>query len=345
MDIFIGGRVALGSYPTPPRSFILRNDHGKFTDITAAFCPALTNPGLINAAVWTDIDQDGKPDLVIAGDWMPIRVFRNTGSSLTEITASCGLQDLPGFWRSLAIADIDGDGHPDIIAGNLGLNNPFHINAQQPAELVAKDFDGNGIVEPIFCYYIKDNAGQYQLSAGISRDQWVRQMPSIKRRFDKNELYAKISMDALFTKEMMEGATVLKCKEVRSGYFLNNGKGQFIFHPFPIQAQMAPINSIIYTDTNGDNLPDILLAGNEYQASVATGRYDASYGLLLKGDGKGHFDPVSPVADGLILDGDVRDLKVVHTSRGQILLAAINDSSLKTFALPLHLAHPRVSRR
>ncbi|MEO7768866.1 MAG: VCBS repeat-containing protein, partial [Ferruginibacter sp.] len=333
MDIFIGGRVSLGTYPQPPRSFILRNDHGKFSDVTTAVCPALENPGLLNSALWIDIDNDKKPDLVVAGDWMPIRIFKNNGTSLIEVTEQSGLQSMPGFWRSLALADIDHDGDMDIVAGNLGLNNPFHINATQPAQVIAKDYDGNGAVEPIFCYYIKDNDGKYQLSSGISRNEWATQMPSIKKKFGKNELYAKAAMEGIFNKEMMDGALILESKEVRSGYFENNSNGNFTFHPFPLLAQIAPVNAIVCTDVNGDGITDIILAGNEYQAQATSGRYDASYGLTLLGNGKGEFNPVQPVLSGLILDGDVKDLKIITIAGQKILLAAVNDEKLKAFGL------------
>ena len=191
MDIFIGGRVSLGTYPVPPRSYILRNDHGKFIDVTSSVCPALEDIGLINSATWVDIDNDKKPDLIIAGDWMPIRIFKNNGKTLTEITDQTGLQNFQGLWRSLFVTDIDNDGDLDIIAGNLGLNNPYHINAQQPAELIAKDFDGNGVIDDIFCYYIKDNDGKYQLSSGISKDAWAMQVPSIKKNLRKIALMPK----------------------------------------------------------------------------------------------------------------------------------------------------------
>ncbi|MEO6838907.1 MAG: VCBS repeat-containing protein, partial [Ginsengibacter sp.] len=205
-DIFIGGRVALGNYPIPPRSYILRNDHGKFTDVTSSVCPALEDIGLISAAVWVDIDNDKKPDLIIAADWMPIRIFKNNGKTLTEITNQTGLQNYPGLWRSLTITDIDHDGNLDIVAGNLGLNNPYHITAQQPAELIAKDFDHSGIMDDILCYYMKDNTGEYKLLPAISREDWARQMPSIKQRFVTNSSYSKATMDEIFTKDMMENA-------------------------------------------------------------------------------------------------------------------------------------------
>lgn len=280
------------------------------------------------------MDNDKKPDLIIAGDWMPIRIFKNTGTTLSEITDNTGLRELTGFWRSVATADIDHDGDIDIVAGNIGLNNSFHINSQQPAELIAKDFDGNGIMENMFCYYIKDNDGKYKLSSGISRNEWAEQMPSIKKRFGQNSSYAKATMDEIFTAEIMDKAIVLKCNEVRSGYFQNDGKGKFTFHAFPLIVQEAPVNAILYTDVDDDGNNDIVLGGNEYQSAAMPGRYDASYGLCLKGDGKGNFEPLSPAMSGLIIDGDVKDLKLIKTGKQEkIVIAAINNESLKAFKI------------
>ena len=330
MDVFIGGRVQLGKYPQPPRSFLLKNNHGKFSDVTEEVCPQLVSPGLINAAVWADIDNDKKPELIIAGDWMGLRVFKNQNGKLIEITESSGLKDVTGFWRSLAIADIDNDGDLDIVAGNLGLNNTFHINAKQPAEIIAKDFDMNGIIDPVFCYYIKNENGEYVLSPGISRDQLAVQVPSIKKRFDKNELYAKASMDEIFSKEDIGDALTLQCNETRSGYFENDGKGKFIFHPFPMAAQIAPVNAILINDFDGDGKNDILLAGNEYQYNVMTGSMDASYGLLLKGDGKENFDPLSAQKSGLIINGDVRDFKLINLKNiGKAVLVSRNNDKMQ----------------
>lgn len=333
MDIFIGGRVLLGNYPLPPRSYILRNDHGRFTDVTTSICPVLEDIGLLNSAAWIDVDNDKKPDLVIAGDWMPIRIFKNNGSALAEITDGTDLKNFSGFWRSLFVTDIDHDGDMDIVAGNIGLNNPFHINAQQPVELIAKDFDGNGVIDNIFCYYIKGNDGKYKLSSGLSRDEWARQMPSIKKRFEINSSFAKATMDEIFTKEMMNSAVVLSSNEARSGYFENNGRGKFIFHPFPLMAQEAPVNAIAISDVNGDGFDDIILGGNEYQADVMTGRYDASYGLLLAGHDNGPFEIVAPAKSGLIIDGDVKDLKILTVGKQKVLLSAVNDSKFKAFII------------
>ena len=322
MDVFIGGRVALGTYPLPARSYLLRNDHGIFTDVTHLVCPALERPGLVNAAVFADIDADGRPDLVLAGDWMPVRVFRNTGTGMKELTNEYGMGASQGFWRSLLVADVDHDGRIDIVAGNAGLNNPFHISATQPARLVAKDLDGNGIIEPIFCYYMKHDNGQYQLTAGISRDEWAVQMPSIKKRFSDNASYAKAEMGDLLPEDGGEGALVLDCRETRSGYFRNTGKG-FGFVSFPLEAQVAPVNVMAGVGVSG-----FVLAGNEYHMRASVGAEDASYGLVLQGA-----TPVAPARSGLILDGDIRDMKWISVRGDSVLLVAVNDGPVKAFKL------------
>jgi len=322
MDVFIGGRVALGTYPLPARSYLLRNDHGVFTDVTHLVCPALERPGLVNAAVFTDIDGDGRPDLVLAGDWMPVRVFRNTGTGMKELTNEYGMGASQGFWRSLLMTDVDHDGRMDIVAGNAGLNNPFHIADRQPAQLVAKDLDGNGIIEPIFCYYMKHENGQYQLTAGISRDEWALQMPSIKKRFSDNASYAKAGMDDLLPEDGGDRALVLYCREARSGYFRNTGKG-FGFVPFPLEAQVAPVNVMVGVGADG-----LVLAGNEYHMRASVGAEDASYGLVLQG-----LAPVTPARSGLILDGDIRDMKWIAAGKDSVLLVAVNDGPMKAFQL------------
>jgi len=333
LDIFIGGRVSK-NYPLPPASFLLQNNKGLFTDVTAKVCPALQKPGMITAAVWTDFDNDKKIDLIIAGEWMPLRFFRNENSSLIEVTNENGLSNMNGMWRSLAASDIDRDGDMDIIAGNLGLNCTYHVSPQEPMQLFAKDLDGNGSIDPIFFYYIKDKDGKRKLFPGISKSQFADQVPAIKKQFLYTKDYAGATFDDIFPKNRRENLMQLRCDETRSCYFENLGKGKFKKHVLPMEAQFAPVNAIVCDDLNGDGYLDILLAGNEYQADVITGRYDASYGCFFKGTGNKTFQFIPSVKSGFIINGDVKDLQVVRLSNGsKLILAAVNNDSLRVFKI------------
>ena len=229
---------------------------------------------------------------------------------------------------------MDGDGDMDIVAGNLGLNNKYGATVKTPMKLYAADLDGNGSIDPIFCYYISDENGERKLYPAIGRDALAEQVPSIKKDFLLHKDYslktATEILKGMNTANMIE----LTCEETRSCWIENKGKGQFEMHPLPIEAQIAPINAIVCTDADSDGLADILLAGNEYGAEVATGRYDATYGLLLKGKGKGGFASVGFGQSGFIVDGDVKDMKLITTGKGEkLLIIAVNNDTVKVMKL------------
>ena len=327
-DLFIGGRVSQ-NYPAAPRSYLLRNDGGRFKDVTETLCPALARPGMITAAVWSDINNDRQPELILAGEWMPLRFFRFGQGRFREITATTGITVNSGMWRSLAAADLDGDGDTDLVAGNLGLNCKYHVSPKEPMKLFSADIDGNGSTDPVPFYYIRDGKRSKGLYPAINRDALAEQVPSVKKKFLEHEAYGAATLKDLFPKE---GSLELTCEETAHCWFENTGKGSFIRHELPVEAQFAPVNAIVCTDIDGDGRKDILLAGNEYQTEVTTGRYDASYGLLLKGMGKG-FKVVPPVTSGLVLNGDARSLAVVPTAQGKLLVAGINNDSVRVFRL------------
>ena len=339
LRLFIGGRVSL-EYPYSPKSFLLEYRNGVFMDITPELCPALSEPGMVTASVWADLDGDGLDELIIAGDWMPIRVFKaDQGGDrgvdqgkLKEVTNSMGLGNDYGMWKSLAVVDIDGDGDLDIIAGNLGSNNPYHVSAATPLKLFAKDFDENGRIDPLLCYYLPDEAGKRTLQLGLNLGQVTRQIPSFKRRFLKNVDFAMADLTELLPDAMLKDAIKLTCNELHTCWFENLGNGKYRKHILPVEAQFAPVNAILPHDLDGDGKLDLLLAGNEYQAEVMTGRYDASYGLLLKGNGKGNFLPITHIDDGVFIKGDVKDMKLIKNGKGDnLILVGINDDRMRVF--------------
>ena len=333
LDLFIGGRVS-HKYPLSPRSFILQNNHGYFSDVTVSSCPALQIPGMITSSAWVDFDNDKQTDLIIAGEWMPIRFFKNDRGRLNEVTESTGLTQMDGMWRSLLAADIDNDGDTDIVAGNLGLNCLYRVSSVAPMQLFAADIDGNGSVDPVLFYYIKGMDGKKHLFPAISRSQFSEQVPSIKKRFLYYKDYSNATFDQIFNDKAKKSILQLHCYETRSCFFENTGNGKFIKHPLNMEAQFAPVNSIICEDVDNDGFKDLLLAGNEYQAEVMNGRYDASYGCFLRGSGNKSFTAVPPAASGFIINGDVKDMAIIRMQNGKkIILAAVNNDSLQVFSV------------
>jgi hypothetical protein len=331
LDLFIGGRVAR-QYPLPARSFILQNDHGTFTDVTQLVCAPLQTPGMVTSSVWMDFDNDRQQDLIIAGEWMPVRFFKNNHGKLAEVTSNTGLTQTDGMWRSLLAADIDDDGDTDLVAGNLGLNCLYRVSPTEPMQLFAADLDGNGSTDPILFYFIKGEDGEKHLFPAISRSQFSDQVPAIKKQFLHYKDYSTATFKEIFKNKARKDILELTCNETRSCFFENTGNGKFIKHPLNIEAQFAPVNSIICDDFDSDGYKDLLLAGNEYQAEVMNGRYDASYGCFLKGRSDKSFTSVPAVESGFILNGDVKDMAIIRMRDGKkMILAAVNNDSLQVF--------------
>jgi hypothetical protein len=329
LDVFIGGRVSK-QYPLSPNSYLLQNNKGVFTDVTNKVCPTLSKAGMVTAAQWADINNDKHPDLIIAGEYMPIRFFKNDGKKLNEITSSTGLQNMNGLWRSLIATDVDGDGDTDFIAGNLGLNCNYHTSKQYPMKLYAEDIDKNGKIDPVMFYYIKDENGERKLYPSLNKDQLAAQVPSIKKKFFLNKDYAKATAEDIFSNN--KDLQILTCDETQSCWLENIGNEKFIKHVLPKETQFAPVNAIVCDDLDGDGIKDILLAGNEYQTEVMTGRYDASYGCFLKGTKNKTFTSLSSTVSGFKMDGDVKDMKMITTSNNEkYILVALNNDYMKVF--------------
>jgi ASPIC and UnbV. len=322
IDLFVGGRCVPGKYPQAPLSKILLNGgQANFTDATATICPELDHIGMVTDAVWFDVNKDGSPDLVIVGEWMPLKIFINNKGKLIDASNQFIKFSANGLWNKIYAADFDNDGDTDLVLGNQGLNNQFHASEREPMSIYFKDFDGNGSIDPVLFYYVDG-----VLCPAYSRDDMVQQMPFLNKKFLYYTDYADVTLNALFTPEQLKGAGHLDVTNLSTLYLENTGK-EFISKPLPIEAQYAPVYAITSADINHDGKKDLVLAGNNTFTRIKFSRYDASTGMIFLGDGKGGFTYVPPSQTGLNVRGNVRALEVLNNT----LFFGINNSSVRTY--------------
>ncbi|WP_026462102.1 VCBS repeat-containing protein [Adhaeribacter aquaticus] len=327
LDLFVGGRNNPRQYPMPGQSCLLRNNGGTFTNQTASLCKELETIGMVTTALWTDFDQDGQVDLLVAGEWMPLTFFKNNKGKFTNVTASTGLTHTEGWWNSLLAADFDNDGDMDYVGGNLGLNSRYKASPEQPVTIVAKDFDKSGNVDPVMGYYI-----QGQNYPAPARDALTDQMVMMRKRFPRYADYAETTFEKLFTKEELEGAYTARSYTFQSSYIENVGNGKFQIKALPMPAQVAPVFGMVASDYNQDGNLDLLLAGNSYAPETAVGYYDAAYGTLLTGNGKGGFAAVAPKQTGFAVKGDAKAMvQLLTRDKEPLVLVSQNSDSLKVF--------------
>ena len=329
VDLFVGGRVVPWSYGADPQSLLLHNDGtGHFTDVTATMAPELQHVGMVTDALWRDVDGDGRLDLVVVGEWMPITVFHNEGGGRLKRMHVRGLENSEGWWNRIVAADVNGDGKVDFIVGNLGLNGRLHATPKEPVTMYVKDFDGDGSMEQIISLY---NQGvSYPLSL---RDDLIRALPSLRTRFPSYKDYAKKTVTEIFTPQELSGAILKKASTFATSVAMNNGDGSFTLVPLPDEAQLAPVYGILAADLDGDGHTDLLLAGNFDGFKPEIGRMAASYGLVLRGDGKGHFTPLHVSRSGFFVPGQSRDIARLRTPRGDLFVVARNNDRPLIFRL------------
>lgn len=337
LDLFIGGRVFPGSYPMPVSSFIYRNDTKggdiKFTDVTKQVAPALANIGMICDALWTDFDNDGWTDLILAGEWMPVQFFRNEKGSFRNYTQQSGIETKKGWWNSIAGGDFDNDGDIDYLVGNLGANSFYRANDEYPVSVYAKDFDRNGSFDAITTVYLKDDQNRKQEYTALNRDDISNQLPVLKKRFLSYKQFATANFNQLFSEEERKDALKLTVNYSNSSYVKNLGNGKFEVYPLPEVAQLAPLYGMVIDDYNNDGHLDVAVTGNDFGTEVSTGRYDALNGLLLTGDGKGNFRPQTILQSGIFIPGDGKAfVKLVGSNGGYLMAASQNRDYLKVFS-------------
>jgi len=327
-DLFRGGRLSPGNYPFHPRSYLLRNDGGKFTDVTEKSAPGLAYTGMVTASCWMDYNNDKAPDLLVTGEWMPLKVFRNNKGVFKEETSAAGTDYTNGWWNSLTSADFDGDGDQDLVAGNLGTNTRIKADANRPACVYAGDFDANGSTDAIICHMFSDSA-VYPM---YSRDELIDQIRPLRKTLLKYTDYAGKTVEQLFKPEQTKNVFIEKAYTFLSSYFENKGNGTFEMKPLPPFAQMSQVNAAIAGDFNKDGKQDVLLAGNNFSITPSQGRLDGGTGLLLTGDGKGKFTPVSIQSSGFFANGEVRAMVMLKgSSKEQVIVVGNNNDTLQFF--------------
>lgn len=325
VDLFVGSRNKPMFYGISPRSQLLINDgNGNFADKTEQLAPELVQAGMVTDAIWADIDGDKQKDLVVAGEWMPIKVFRNSGDKLTEITAEAGFNRTDGWWNRIIGEDFDKDGDIDFVAGNLGRNSILKASVDEPVELFLNDFDDDMTIDPIITHY---NSGIRYPFATL--DELKAQIESLDKRYSTYAEFGDSRIEEIFDHDKLEGAVRKQAYTFESIFAVNDGTGKFTIHPLPVEAQFSPIFVLLPGDFNKDGNLDILAGGNFHGVKPVRGRYDANYGTLLLGNGNGSFKAIQQYQTGIHLTGQLRDgERLLQASGNSIILLSQNNDSL-----------------
>ena len=338
LDLFIGGHVLPGKFPKPDKCMLLQNSKGVFTNVTDVFAKDMLSPGIVNQAVWADVDGDSKKELSISGEWMPLEIFswqngqfKKTQNSVHIILPSkkdtlVSMDELSGWWYNMKAEDMDNDGDLDFVLGNRGLNSTIKGNINQPATIYAKDFDNNGSYDAVLGYFIQGKC--YPL---FSRDQLIDQMPPMRKKFVRYKDYSGKTLDDIFTAQEKKDMDVYKTNFFESGVLMNEGNAVFRFIPFPEKAQLSNINDVVIDDIDNDGIKDILVCGNSDDPAVMVGNYDATSALLLKGTGKGNFTAVSPADNGLTVSGESRKMIYQKDKNRTMLIFLKNSEAVQVF--------------
>lgn len=323
MDIFRGGRQVGSEYPKPAKSYFLRNDNGKFTDITEQMLPENGVLGMVTDAEAVDLNEDGKLDLLVTGEWMPLTFLISQGGKFVNKTKEMGFEGSNGWWYTLEKGDFNNDGKPDFLLGNLGANYKYKASKEKPIDIYGADFDNNGKFDIVLGYFL-DGMNMVPIRG---RQCSSEQMPSIKEKFKTYTDYAKADLEEVYGKENLAKAIHYRVTNFKSGILMNEGGGKYKLNYLPNDAQIAPIMGAVVMDINGDKNQDIILGGNLFVSEVETGRADAGKGKVMLGDGKGNFTPLGVVRSGLYIPNDIRDLKLINTSDPNTFLMLVADNN------------------
>ena len=326
-DLFVGVRLQAFKYGMAVNGYILNNDgHGTFKNVSDEVAPGLRKVGMITDGLWADVDGDKDEDLVLVGEWMPIKVFYNESGKLSERSTTTGLEKSHGWWNRLEAADLDGDGDVDFVAGNHGLNSRFKASELKPVNMYVNDFDQNGTVEQIICAYNGEKSYPMAL-----RHDLVQQMPMLKKKYLKYASYKDQTIADIFTEAQMKGVTKWDCYTLSSSVIINEGGGKFVVRALPVEAQFSPIYGIMIDDFDKDGAMDILAGGNFDYSKPEVGSYNASHGTFLRGDNKFNFKFVKPILSGFRMEGQVRDFVKIKIKSHQVVVVSKNNDYVQVF--------------
>lgn len=326
VDLFVGTRSNPSQFGSPVNGYLLVNDgHANLTNKTDELAPELKSMGMITDAKWVDINNDGKLDLVVVGEWMPIKVFINQEGRLIDHSNKFGLLHTNGWYNTLEVCDVNNDGLVDIIVGNHGLNSRFRASSSHPLKLYLNDFDGNGDLDPIITQYFDDQS--YPM---VLRNEILSQIPSLKKKFVRYKQYAGKSMNDIFYPEQLQDTVVLRADVLESFILINKGNS-FDKLELPMVTQFSPTYAITTEDFNGDGNIDILMGGNLSRVKPEMGSYNAGYGTLLLGDGKGNFEVQTPAQSGISIRGDIRKFRPLKIAGQSVLIVARNNDSMEFY--------------
>jgi len=329
IDLFVGNRSVPGSYGSIPKSYLFQNDgNGRFRDVTEVLSEGLSDAGMVTDALWQDVNGDEIPDLVVTGTWMPVSVFINSDGVIKDRTAAAGLSESNGWWNALEAGDFDGDGDVDFLAGNLGLNAYLKASKEEPLKLYVKDFNEDGQEDPVIAY--TEGGKEYPVNP---RDELLTHFKYLRSKFRTYNDFAGKTMQQIFGEQLQENISIKEIYELRSSYLQNNGDGTFSIYELPVEAQFSPIFTFQAADFDNDGTMDALAGGNFHDVKPSLGgRYDAGYGLYLRGNGNGNFESTGLMNSGFVIDGEIREIDLLRSSGDRVLIpVARNNDSLLLF--------------